>query len=348
MERFDLIVIGGGPAGAAAGITAARAGKRALLLERGRFPRQKVCGEFISSEATGLLRELLGTGGTDLLNVAPVVSEARLFADGRTLSAPLSPPALSLPRFALDQALWHVAEEAGCVCRQETQVDEVTHPDRFEVRAGEQQWQSDTVVSASGRWSNLTRAMQGPDAPRWLGAKGHFREAHPHPSVDLYFFDGGYCGVQSIGDETVNACAMVRGDVASTLDQVFARHPELWRRTRDWAPISEPVATAPLVFRNPAPIGPDGVLNAGDAAGFIDPFAGDGIAIALRSGAKAAIGRADEYARWYTREILPAFRAAARFRRLMSTPAWARTLALSLLGSRRVAAWAVRATRSRG
>jgi len=105
---------------------------------------------------------------------------------------------------------------------------------------------------------------------------------------------------------------------------------------------------APLFFRPPTPVSSSGVLNAGDAAGFIDPFAGDGIAIALRSGAKAATASADEYGQWYGREVLPAFRTAARFRRLMSTPAWARTLALSLLGSRRVAAWAVRATRSRG
>lgn len=347
MERFDLIVIGGGPAGAAAGITAARAGKRALLLERGRFPRHKVCGEFISSEATGLLRELLGPRGTELLGNAPMVGEARLFIDGRTLSAPVSPPALSLPRFALDQALWNEAEAAGCTCRQETQVDEVTRPGDFLVRAGDQQWESDAVISASGRWSNLARTSQAPAAPRWLGVKAHFREARPNPSVDLYFFDGGYCGVQPVGEDAVNACAMVRADVASTLDQVLARHPELWRRSRDWEAITEPVSTAPLVFREPAPTTDTGVLNAGDAAGFIDPFAGDGIAIALRSGAKAATASAADYVRWYGREVLPAFRAAARFRRLMSTPAWARTVALALLGNRRIAAWAVRATRSR-
>ena len=346
--RFDLIVIGGGPAGTATGITAARAGKRALLLERGRLPRHKVCGEFISSEATALLRELLGAGGAELLAAAPIVGEARLYVDGRTLSAPVSPPALSLPRFALDQALWHAAEEAGCTCRQEAPVDEVTRMDGFEVRCGDRKFQSDAVVSASGRWSNLTRVAQAPTAPRWLGVKAHFREARPHPSVDLYFFDGGYCGVQPIGEDAVNACAMVRADAASTLDQVFARHGELWRRSRDWEPITEPVTTAPLVFREPAPISDIGVLNAGDAAGFIDPFAGDGIAIALRSGAKAATATADEYTGWYGREILPAFRAAARFRRLMSTPAWARALALALLGNRRIAAWAVRATRSRG
>ncbi len=52
---YDLTVIGGGPAGSCAAITAHRAGASVLLLERGRFPRHKVCGEFVSAEALGLL-----------------------------------------------------------------------------------------------------------------------------------------------------------------------------------------------------------------------------------------------------------------------------------------------------
>lgn len=346
-QRYDLIVIGGGPAGAAAAITAARTGKRVLLLERGRVPRHKVCGEFISPEATGLLRDLLGPTAETLLANAPRISRARLFIDGRILEAPIPEPALSLPRFQLDEALWTAALAAGAGCRAETQVDAVSESEDFEVLVGDLRFGAPLVVNASGRWSNLTRAPLPPDTPRWLGVKTHFREAQPAPSCDLYFFAGGYCGVQPIGANAVNACAMVRAGVASTLDQVFAKHPELWRRSRDWEPITEPVTTAPLVFRAPEPVSADGILNAGDAAGFIDPFAGDGIAIALRSGSKAALSTANEYADWYAREVLPAFRAAARFRDLMSAPRWLRATALILLGNQRVAAWAVRATRSR-
>ena len=58
---FDLAIIGGGPAGTSAAITSARAGARVLLLERGRLPRQRVCGEFVSSESIGLLGDLLNT-----------------------------------------------------------------------------------------------------------------------------------------------------------------------------------------------------------------------------------------------------------------------------------------------
>ena len=347
MQPYDLAVIGGGPAGTAAAITAARAGRRVLLIERGRLPRHKVCGEFISSEAVGLLRDLLGESHQRLLKDAPVTANARLFVGNRALRAPLSPAAVSIPRFLLDQALWEVAIAAGCDARLETTIGEIEHNREWRLVAGTGEWTANRLVNASGRWSNLTRPTLAADAPRWVGLKGHFRESRPPLSCDLYFFEGGYCGVQPIGDHAVNACAMVRSDVAGALDHVFACHPELWRRSRDWDPITEPVSTAPLVFRRPEPIGQDGMLNAGDAAGFIDPFAGDGIAIALRSGAKAAVSDADEYERWYEAEILPAFRAAKRFRQLLGSNRLVRWIALSFFKNRRAAGWAVKATRSR-
>jgi flavin-dependent dehydrogenase len=347
MQDYDLAVIGGGPAGSAAAITAARGGRRVLLLERGRIRRHKVCGEFISSEAVALLRDLLGKAHEQLLEAAPVTPTARLFIGKRVVRAPISPPAVSIPRFDLDEALWQAAIANGCECRPETTLDELGFKEDWELRAGDQHWRARKLVNASGRWSNLTRTTLPADTPRWVGLKGHFREAHPPRSADLYFFEGGYCGVQPIGANAVNVAAMVRGDVATAIEQTFACHPELWRRSRDWDPITEPVSTAPLVFRRPEPVTEKGMLNVGDAAGFIDPFAGDGIAIALRSGAKAAVVEAADYERWYQSEILPAFKAASRFRRLLNSHGLVRWVALSLFRNRRTAAWAVKATRSR-
>ncbi len=83
---YDLIIIGGGPAGTSAAISAARAGARVLLLERGRFPRHKVCGEFVSAESLSLLNELLDHEHTVLLRDAVRIPRARLFLDGRTLA----------------------------------------------------------------------------------------------------------------------------------------------------------------------------------------------------------------------------------------------------------------------
>src|ERR1700757_868098 len=105
---FDLAVIGGGPAGTSAAITAARAGARVLLLERGKLPRQRVCGEFVSAESIDLLEQLLNS--SLLLEHSLRIPEARLFFDGHAISTPVEPPAASIARLDLDLALWHAAE----------------------------------------------------------------------------------------------------------------------------------------------------------------------------------------------------------------------------------------------
>src|ERR1700733_1233359 len=99
----ELIVIGGGPAGMAAAITATRSGRGGVLLERGKYPRHKVCGEFVSAESLGLLRSLLSRSYQSLLDDAQRISTGRIFLDGRMLNAPIDPPAASIARFDLDE-----------------------------------------------------------------------------------------------------------------------------------------------------------------------------------------------------------------------------------------------------
>ena len=122
---YDLIVIGGGPAGASAAITAARRGASVLLLERGNFPRHKVCGEFVSAESLGLLREFLGERHAPLLNSALRIPQARLFFDGRVLHTPIDPPAASIARLDLDATLWDLAAAYGVETRQQTTAQDV-------------------------------------------------------------------------------------------------------------------------------------------------------------------------------------------------------------------------------
>src|SRR5207244_3208632 len=106
--------------------------------------------------------------------------------------------------------------------------------------------------------------------------KAHFTEAKPAQSVDLYFFPGGYCGVQPVNHSEINVCAMVRADVATTLSEVFKCEPHLFERSSGWQLLTEPVSTSPLNFGQSQPL-EGSILLVGDAAGFIDPFVGDGI-----------------------------------------------------------------------
>jgi flavin-dependent dehydrogenase len=339
MVLYDLIVVGGGPAGTSAAISAARAGASVLLLERGRFPRHKVCGEFVSPESLGLLSSLLHD--SSLLEQAIRIPRARVFLDGRTLQTPVEPAAASIARLELDDALWRSAERAGVDARQQITVRSISDSGPFRVATTVGDFEGRSAVNASGRWSNLNlpTAGNGSGEQKWLGIKAHFAEQAAGPSVDLYFFKGGYCGVQPVtvsgensGLRRVNVAAMVHADVASTLPEVFAQHPGLHERSRKWAPLSDPVSTSPLIFRDPQPER-DGVLCVGDAAGFVDPFVGDGISLALRSGSQAAeclvpffartvslangVGR---YREVYNQSLLPVFRASSRIRQMLRLP----------------------------
>ena len=353
--QYDLIVMGAGPAGSACAITAARAGAKVLLLEKDRFPRQKVCGEFVSPESLGLLHGFLENGK---FQSCPQVISSRIFLDNKILALPVSPAAQSIPRFNLDPALFAAAQNAGVAACEGVTVQEVSRNGIFHVRTSGNSYSARAVVNATGRWSKLTQfEVAGKD--KWIGLKAHFTELSPPQSVDLYFFPGGYCGVTPVGPNSVNACAMVRADAAHTLEDVFAKEPRLYQRSRVWQPLFPTVTTSPLYFREPETES-DGVFLAGDAAGFIDPFAGDGISLALQSGTLAAqsivpflrgscsLEQAhQQYQAAYRKRFAPAFRNAARLRNALAAPKWVRSAALAFAAVPGVGKMLVRGTRAR-
>lgn len=337
--QYDAVIIGGGPAGCAAAITIKSASPSAnvLLLEKGSYPRHKVCGEFVSPEAVELLKRLAGSASCAEIERAPRISKASLMVGERAIQVPLNPPAISLPRYQLDALLWAAAHRVGVECAGNLAAQKVRGDAPFYVEAGGAEVEARVVINTSGRWSNLSLREAPASGKKWLGLKAHFAERSPRASVDLYFFSGGYCGVQAVDDSSVNVCAMVRADIARDLSAVFEQHPALHRRSRSWRPVTETLATAPLIFQSPHGI--EGrVVRAGDAAGFIDPFLGDGISLALRSGAIAGTivaefcqgnlsfeGALATYQSDYRKHLAPAFSRAAGLRRILDLPALLRS-----------------------
>ncbi|HXZ81965.1 MAG TPA: NAD(P)/FAD-dependent oxidoreductase [Terriglobales bacterium] len=347
MTDFDLAVLGGGPAGTSAAITAARAGANVVLFERGRIPRHKVCGEFVSPEALALLRSLCGglLDANTLVQSASTIDRARVFAEGYCYQIPLNPPGVSISRFVLDDMLWRATISAGVKCLQQTAVESVHQngTSRFEILSSAGKVWARAVINASGRWSNLNRRDDLTHREQWLGLKCHFNSNEGFFSTDLYFFPGGYCGVQPVGDGRVNTSAVVRTDMATSLDEVLAADPQLRTRSREWKSAIEPISTFPLTFHRPVPT--QGLtLNVGDAAAFIDPFLGDGISLALHSGALAArdlqtyfCGRAslaqvvEGYRTAYLERFAAKFRIASWLRSLLPlSPSLRKAVALAL------------------
>jgi flavin-dependent dehydrogenase len=246
--------------------------------------------------------------------------------------------------------LWESCEESGVELRDDTAASAVNlSHQRFQVAAARNIFESRALANASGRWSFLTSSQNRARAAkeRWIGLKAHFREPSPSPSVDLYFFEGGYCGVQPVarasGEGVINACAMARSDVATDLEHVLRLHPALRSRSASWEPMMDHISTAALVFHDPEPLR-DGIIQVGDAATFVDPFVGDGISLAIRSGVLAGdcLGQffrgrcsreqaSEAYAREYKRSLSGVFRASSYLRSLLGWPAAARKPALWFL-----------------
>ncbi len=345
---LDLAIIGGGPAGAAAAFTAARRGLSVAIVERGEFPRDKVCGEFISPEALPLLSQM----APDLVAAAPSITRVEFIAPrGRPRGFPLPEPALGISRLGLDAALWQAAGAAGATLMPHTAAESVeTAFTTFRLRlAGgnaldTRALDARALIVAAGRWFRLPGLVGDPAAGRthpWLGVKARFRGLAPRAALELYCFPGGYCGLAPVENDWTNLCCLIHRDRAGALADsrdfaawiaAAANHPALRDRLRAGVQVTPTLVTAPVLIGPRAPVN-GRALFAGDAAGFIDPFTGDGIARALLSGALAVEQLADPaaYAATLARSARPAERASRRLRALVSAPGWLQSAAITAL-----------------
>jgi flavin-dependent dehydrogenase len=321
--NYDAVIVGAGLAGA--GMAAALAGRgwRVLLLERDRFPRHKVCGEFLSPEAQQSMRTLGVHAAVAGLSPVPLSGAAITTTRGSTVALELPAPAWGLSRYALDGGL------AAAVCAAGGEVWEgatVTGARRagdtttVEVRRGAgPQARTLTVagralIMACGRHSLgglPPHNNAAGDARRgWrhcAGLKIHYEGVEMPPRTELYLFPGGYVGINPVEGGRANVCLLITyaalqelgKDLRCILAAAAARHPLFAQRLANAHPRAESeCAVAPVdTQRPPAPW--DAALDApclGDTAAMIPPLAGDGMAMALRS-AELCLAGADAYLR---------------------------------------------------
>jgi flavin-dependent dehydrogenase len=307
-ERLiDLAIIGGGPAGTAAALEARRRGLSVTVWEKDRFPRDKVCGEFISSESISFLESQIPVS----LSRAPRITRAEFISRrGGAQGFPLPAAARGLSRSALDEALWRAAAVAGANVREGAAVHGVRRMNGQQTLMWEIRFDDGCVeraralIIACGRWWKI----EGIDSPagtkrrsvagEWIGVKAHFRGVAARGAVEMYYFPGGYCGLAPIEDGLHNACCLVHRSLARRAPaggmadfrawmRTLAGHTRLDARLRDAIQESETVTTAPVRPARRCAVQGE-ILLAGDAAGFLDPFTGDGISMALHSGRLAA------------------------------------------------------------
>lgn len=261
MRKHDVVIIGGSLSGASCAIALRGGGIDVGVFERDNFPREKVCGEFLSPgtvrafKQIGVLNDVLDAG-------AIRVDRGRIRSGNYTIEIPFSEPALGFSRERLDALLaGRAGVEHGCLA-ESVRRDAGVFITEFSGPSGRFEVSSKVIVDAAGKLSRFTHRLQ----TSHYGVQYH-EEGNNSSVLDFEFFDGGYGGSVSIEDGRKTFCFLVD-----------RKRLDLFRRKKGC------IMTGPAAYHR---IGGE-YLAIGDATGMIDPFSGEGMHHALESALLAA------------------------------------------------------------
>ena len=287
MSHFDLIIIGAGPAGSAAAVTARRAGLTTAVIDKAALPRAKLCGGLFTGRARHYYRDIFGT------DLDPALFEPRERIAFHLGSTPLGAPEEILPmyltmRWDMDAHLFDLARAAGVADFTGQRIDQLDPGANRVTLADGRVLSYGCLIGADGVQSIVARALFGrPFDPDKIGfALEVEAPAEPDNTLVRIDFDAAKWGYgwqfPKRGSTTIGIGGLQRhnADMKARLHQYRARLDD---------------DSAPRVKGHFLPFGDykkrpgrGNVLLAGDAAGFVDPITGEGIAYALKSGQMAA------------------------------------------------------------
>ncbi len=309
MRTFDVAVIGAGPAGSSTAITLAGLGCAVLLLDRARFPREKLCGDFLNPSSWPVLADLGVADAVRGCNPVRISGFSVHSVNGQSAAGPLPAQdalhgALGIPRYLLDDVLINRAKQVavtvqeGCTVRA---ISRETASWAIHCRSapGEETWRARFLVGADGRNSKVARELKldgaAPGRHSAVGFQMRFKLASAiEDTVQLYHFRGGYAGVVRIDPATINVAFVI--DRASLRDRIsfpalrrqyLEQNPRLRALLRAGEPCGKLRSIWPVYFAPRRRHG-DGFALVGDAAQVTEPLTGEGIYFALKSGQLAA------------------------------------------------------------
>jgi flavin-dependent dehydrogenase len=303
----EVLISGAGPAGAVAAFVLARRGVRVLLVDRARFPRDKLCGDTLNPGAIAHLRSLGLAGPVESRGIA--LTGIRVTGPGADVPAdyPGGVTGLAIARRDLDLLLVEAAAAAGAQLRDATRVvapllDEagpvtVVRGAVLEVDGRRVRVPAMVTIAADGRRSTLGTAVgltSTPVSPRRWAVGATFSGVSAMTSRgEMHIRPGHYVGLAPLPGGLTSVCLVGTAASGGWPDpgQALAGAVETDRRLRDRfraaTRVSDVRTLGPLATDSQA-AGVSGLLLAGDAAGFVDPLTGDGVRLAMRGGMLAA------------------------------------------------------------
>ncbi|HEV3027209.1 MAG TPA: NAD(P)/FAD-dependent oxidoreductase [Planctomycetota bacterium] len=310
MNDFEVIIVGAGPAGSALAAFLGAGGKRTLLVDKARFPRDKVCGEYMSPEALGTLDRLGVLGQVEasahrklygiLIHAYDGIASRGTYRPVGPY-APYRPYGLAIRREVFDAVLFrHAISYPSVTAMEGFRVEDLLLQDGrvSGIRGSAGEFRSGLVVGADGARSVVGRALGLSDLDSSLqkfALAGYWKDMEHEDYGELHMGFPGYFALAPVDQNLVNinfvldksAMGGARGDMEGFYRHCLERNPRLRKRLRN-ARLQGPVrATGPMARRCRGTAAP-GALLIGDAAEFVDPFTGEGLFVALRSAELAA------------------------------------------------------------
>lgn len=309
----EVIVVGGGPAGASTACALAREGVDVLVLDRARFPRDKVCAEFLSPQGSrilsdmGVLDEIEASHPAHLRGMRVRAPNGQV-ADGVYASThgfrPFRDRGLAIRRTVLDDIVLRGARKAGARVEESMRVTDLT-------RNGSSRVSGVTVLDHEGKQRTLrARYVVGADGlrsvvgrrlglvrtsriwPRRLALVTHYRNVQGVTDIgEMHVEYDGYFGIVDVGEGKMNVAVVIPmsraqqigDDKTQFLERWIAARPHLAERFAGAERLTPVRATGPFATGSRRAWAPGAAL-VGDAADFFDPFTGEGIYAALRGG----------------------------------------------------------------
>jgi len=309
--NYDVIIAGGGPAGSSAAIHLAQNGARVLLAEQKKFPRPKLCGEFISPECCAHF-ERLGVAERMLAGNPAELSETVFYSkNGAKVSVPSKwfsggGIALGLSRAEMDERLLRKAIDVGVDVQEDVSVVDLLIQDgrvngvKVKHNGTEQTIAASITIDATGRTRALTRMFERAHSSKTrlqqrplVAFKAHLSNTRVAPGAcEIYFYRGGYGGLSTIENGLSNLCFIVNArdvrahgsDATRLMRNVVCENRRAAETLHNAEPASDWLAVSLESFERHSPAPAVGLLAIGDAASFIDPFTGSGMLMALESG----------------------------------------------------------------
>ncbi|HLW34488.1 MAG TPA: NAD(P)/FAD-dependent oxidoreductase [Chthoniobacterales bacterium] len=286
MEVVDVAIVGGGPAGSSCAAFCAAAGLRVAVIEREKFPREKVCGDCINPACLPILERLGLAREIEDLPHAVIDAVDFIAINGRTVRATLAGARMTaIKRSVFDDRLLTRARELGAQVHQESTVVAIHQTPRND-------WKIDIVrdtilarvlIGADGRNSTVARLcnlLPRPERER-IALQAHIPLPRDFGNrIVLQFLPEGYSGQAPVNETELDLCLVGTAPTIASLRS--------WAETEFKLPSGQQWRTITPLTRAPIPSAQDNLFLIGDAARVVEPFTGEGIYYALRSGELAA------------------------------------------------------------